>query len=36
LTQMECSTAGLVQQSIHGGKCLPGVECGSREWPIGG
>jgi hypothetical protein len=35
LAQVEGSTAGFVQQSIHGGKCLSGVERIGRENPVG-
>jgi hypothetical protein len=31
LAQAERSTTGFIQQSIHGGKCLPGVKRVRRE-----
>src|SRR5690348_10377997 len=35
LMQVERSAAGFVQQSIHGGKCLPRVERGRWKNPVG-
>jgi hypothetical protein len=35
LAKVERSIAGIVQQSIHGGKCLSGVERMGRESSVG-
>jgi len=32
---VERPTAGFVQQSIHGGKCLPGIECSGGKSSVG-
>src|ERR1017187_2632432 len=35
LAQVERTIAGFVQQPVHGGKCLPGVDRAGRESPVG-
>src|SRR5260370_32966402 len=35
LVEVERPTAGFVQQSIHGGKCLPGIERGGWKSSVG-
>jgi len=32
---VERPTAGFVQQSIHGGECLPGIECSGGKSSVG-